>query len=137
MYANINMEGRVVNAPEIKTGKGNRKFVTFRMVVNQKYGEQEIASFYNCTGNEQLAERMEKAGVKKGRLIHVDGNISLREYTGNDGVTRISADVGVLDWHYTGAKPKADGETDKAEASGTAGTINPEVTIGDDEELPL
>ena len=51
MYAEINMEGRVVNDPEFKTGK-NGEYCTFRLVVNQKLGPQENASFYNCTGND-------------------------------------------------------------------------------------
>ena len=140
MYANVNLEGRVVNDPEIKTGKGDKKFVSFRIVVNQKYGEQEIASFFNCTGSELLAERLNKAGVKKGRLIHVNGNLSLREYTGNDGNQHLSADIGILDWHYTGTKPKTDGENADNAApaqAATAGSVNPEQTIGDDEELPI
>ena len=58
------MEGRVVNDPEFKTGK-NGEYCTFRLVVNQKLGPQENASFYNCTGNEMIANRIKKAGVKK------------------------------------------------------------------------
>ena len=138
MFANINLEGRVVNDPEIKTGKGDKKFVTFRIAVNQRYGEQELASFYNCTGSEQMAERLNKAGVKKGRLIHVSGNLSLREYTGSDGKQHLSADIGVLDWHFTGTKPKGEGDG-ASTGAGTqeTGSVNPEQTIGDDEELPI
>ena len=44
-YANVNLEGRLVNSPEFRTGKNNRRFVTFRLAVNQRFGEQENASF--------------------------------------------------------------------------------------------
>ena len=144
MYASINLEGRVVNDPEVKTGSGDRKFVTFRLVVNQKFGEQENASFYNCTGGEAMANRITKAGIVKGRMIHISGNQTIREYTDRDGNPRTSVDVGILDWHYVGSKPKGDEQTgaDSNAAASAAtrqqpGKVNPEQTIGDEDELPL
>ena len=67
--ATINLIGRVVNEPEIREGKDQRKFVTFRLAVNNQFGASENAAFYNCTGNEFIANRVSKAGLKKGRLI--------------------------------------------------------------------
>ena len=133
-YANVNLEGRVVNDPEIKVGKNNKKFVAFRLVVNQQYGEQEIASFYNCTGNEAIASRIEKAGVSKGRMIHVSGNQTIREYTDRDNNARTSVDVGILDWHFVGAKPK-DGEAGSAPKQ--TGSVQDEQYIGDEDDLPI
>ena len=105
-FANLNLEGRLVNDPEYKVGKENREFCTFRVAVNQQFGAQENTSFYNCTGNESIANRIRKAQVTKGRMIHINGNLTLREYKDRDGVARMSADVGILDWHYVGGKPK-------------------------------
>ena len=34
MYAIVNLEGRLVSDPEIKTGHNNREFCTFRVAVN-------------------------------------------------------------------------------------------------------
>lgn len=143
VYANINLEGRVVNDPEIKTGKGDKKYVTFRIVVNRQYGEQQLASFFTCTGNEQVAGRIEKGAIKKGSLIHVSGSLSLRDYTDRDGNLRTSADIGIQDWHYAGAKPKTDdqagggGSSNQTAAGETPGTINPEQCIDDEGDLPL
>lgn len=72
MHATIIMEGRLVNDPEHKTGK-NGDYCIFRFVVNTKHGNQDIASFYNCTANEYIANRMKKAGIKKGRMIEIIG----------------------------------------------------------------
>ena len=47
-YANINLEGRLVGAPEYKTGKEGKSYVTFTVAVNQHFGPQENASFFNC-----------------------------------------------------------------------------------------
>lgn len=144
MYAQINMEGRVVNDPVYRTHK-EHEFVTFRFVVNQRLGPQENTAFYSCTGNEYIASRMKKAGVTKGRLLHICGNQTIRNYD-QDGVERTSVDVGVLDWHFAGMKPKDNEDTsgNKAvpAAPNKAGTVHPEETIpsGDgpeDDDLPL
>lgn len=96
MHATIIMEGRLVNDPEHKTGK-NGDYCIFRFVVNTKHGNQDIASFYNCTANEYIANRMKKAGIKKGRMIEIIGNLALRPYATDDGNKQISADVSVLE----------------------------------------
>ena len=115
MHATIIMEGRLVTDPEIKSGK-NGDYCTFRFVVNTKYGNQDNASFFNCTASEYIANRMQKAGIKKGRLIEIIGNLNLRPYETDDGIRQISADVSVLEWHFTGSKPKGD-EADSSQGT--------------------
>lgn len=141
-FANLNLEGRLVNDPEYKVGKENREFCTFRVAVNQQFGAQENTSFFNCTGNESVANRLRKAQVSKGRMIHINGNLTLREYKNRDGVTCMSADVGILDWHYVGSKPKeaeaAVPAVNQPAASMPRGVIRQEQYIGaDDDEIPL
>ncbi len=135
-YAIISMEGRVVNEPEFKTGKENREFCTFRFVVNQQFGAQENASFYTCTGNEAMSSRIKKAGLTKGRMIHVAGRQTIREYKDRDGNTKLSVDIGILDWSFVGVKPKAEEQTPNSEKSNT-GTMHEEEYIGDPDDLPL
>ena len=128
---------------EIKSGK-NGDYCTFRFVVNTKYGNQDNASFFNCTASEYIANRMQKAGIKKGRLIEIIGNLNLRPYETDEGIRQISADVGVLEWHFTGSKPKGD-EADSSQgtaktAQKSSGKVRPEQTIpsgDDDDDLPL
>jgi len=143
MHATIIMEGRLVTDPEIKSGK-NGDYCTFRFVVNTKYGNQDNASFFNCTASEYIANRMQKAGIKKGRLIEIIGNLNLRPYETDEGIRQISADVSVLEWHFTGSKPKGD-EADSSQgttktAQKSTGKVRPEQTIpsgDDDDDLPL
>ena len=140
-FANLNLMGRLVGDPEFKTGKENREFCTFSVAVNQQFGAQENTSFYNCTGNEAIARRVRNAGLSKGRMIHVSGNLTLREYKTQGGETRMSADVGILDWHFVGGKPKGEEQQGQAPAkSGSTrpGKVNQEQYIGeDDDELPI
>ena len=137
-YANVNLEGRLVSEPEIRVGKNDRKFVAFRLVVTQQNGEQEIASFYNCTGNEAMASRIGKAGLSKGRLIHISGNQTIREYTDRENNRRTSVDVGILDWHFVGSRPK---DTDSGSAGtadpGPGGTPGEERFIESEDDLPI
>lgn len=139
-FVNLNMLGRLVSDPEFKTGKENREFCTFSLAVNQQFGAQENTSFYNCTGNELIAKRIRNAGLSKGRMIHVSGNLTLREYKTQSGETRMSADVGILDWHFVGGKPKSDEKQPSTPAPTTAskpGKVNAEQYVGDDDELPI
>ena len=137
MYAIINLEGRLVTDPEIKTGHNDREFCTFRVAVNQQLGAQENASFYTCTGNELIANRIKKASLAKGRMIHVTGKLTLREYKPRDQETRVSADVGILDWNYVGTKPKSEEQTSSAAPVGNGGTVNQEKYVEDPDDLPL
>ena len=81
---------------------------------------------------------------KKGRLIEIIGNLNLRPYETDEGIRQISADVSVLEWHFTGSKPKGD-EADSSQgttktAQKSTGKVRPEQTISsgdDDDDLPL
>ena len=140
-FANLNLMGRLVGDPEFNTGKENREFCTFSVAVNQQFGAQENTSFYNCTGNEAIARRVRNAGLCKGRMIHISGNLTLREYKTQGGETRMSADVGILDWHFVGSKPKSEeqqGQTPANHSSNKPGKVHQEQYIGeDDDELPI
>jgi len=142
MYAIINIEGRLVADPEFRVGKEDREFVTFRLAVNQKLGPQDNSTFFNCTGNEFIAKRMKKAELTKGRPLHVVGNLTAREYTDRNGVEHTSIDVGIMDWHFVGSKPKGDdqqsAESQEPAQSNPTGKVGPEISIpSDEDELPL
>lgn len=137
-YATISLIGRLVNEPVVREGKDQRKFVTFRLAVNNQFGATEHAAFYNCTGNEYMANRINKAGLTKGRLIKVDGSFNPREYQTKEGEIRMSLDVGIYDWAYIGGKPKNEDGSEPAQQNQDAtGTVHPESTIGDEDDLPL
>lgn len=138
-YANLNLEGRLVNDPEFKQGKDNHEFCTFRVAVNQWHGDQEQASFFNCTGGEAMSGRIKKAGMKKGRMVHITGDLVLRDYQTRDGQTRTSADVSIQNWHFVGPKPKDEdaGAPQANAAPAQQGTAYPDQYIGDDDDLPV
>jgi len=138
-YASLNLEGRLVNDPEFKQGKDNHEFCVFRVAVNQRHGDQEQASFYNCIGGEVMSARIRKAGLKKGRMIHITGDLSLRDYQTRNGQSGTSADVSIQNWHFVGTKPK-DEEVSATQANAAPaqqGSAYPDQYIGDDDDLPI
>ena len=57
-YAELNLEGRLVNEPEFRTGKDNQEYVTFRVAVNQQFGSQGPSDPYQrWLGVEGLSEQ--------------------------------------------------------------------------------
>lgn len=138
MYLNVNMEGRMVNDPEFKSGKNGREFVTFRMVVNQYAGGEENATFISCTGGEDIASRMKKVTLKKGRLLHLSGELAEHHYTNRDGIDRTSLDLSINDGQpnddgYSGSAAEADLRGIKMEFSRKGVDIFA-AAIGDDKE---
>lgn len=137
MYAELNFEGRLTADPEFRVGKDDREFVTMRLAVNQRLGPQENTTFYNCTGNEYIAKRIKKANLSKGQPLHVSGTLTAREYEDRNGITRISLDVGMENWHFVGTKTKEQGSEAAAEPT-KEGKVSNEVSIqSDDDDLPL
>ena len=137
MHAVISIVGRLVADPEYRVGKEDREYCTLRLAVNQRLGAQENATFFNCTGNDYIAKRLRKAEFTKGQRIHIVGNLTVREYTDRNGVTRTSVDVGILDWHFVDYKAKDANEAPAAPAQRSPGKISEEIDIpSDDDELP-
>lgn len=136
--ATIHLIGRLVNDPEQHVGKEQRKFVAFRLAVNNQFGATENAAFYNCTGSEYMANRIAKAGLAKGRLISLVGSLIPREYQTKTGETRMSLDVGLYDWNYVGGKPKEnEGSGEPQQQNVSAGIVHPESMINDEDDLPI
>lgn len=65
------------------------------------------------------------------KMIHVTGKLTLREYKNRDQETRMSADVGILDWNYVGTKPKSDEHAGGAAPAGNSGSVNNEAYVED------
>ena len=140
MYLNVNLEGRLVNDPEYKTGKNDREFVTFRMVVNQYFGGQETSTFLSCTGGDGIAQRMKNVELKKGRMLHLNGDLTERHYTDREGKDRTSLDLSIANWHFVGIKEKTDEEKTAPAATSApkaSGTLHAPVNVNSDDDLPL
>lgn len=104
--------GRVTKNLELK--KTNKcEYVSFKLVVNEGYGENKTTTFFDCIAFGVEAERLVKAKVKQGSVIQMTGKFSQGEYV-KDGVKHSNLKLTVLWWSYT---PSSGGKKENSSSS--------------------
>jgi single-stranded DNA-binding protein len=118
MQTTVTTMGRVTADFELLTSQNERNttYVQFNLAVNKGYGEKEHPNFYQCVLFGAAAERMAKAGVKKGSLITIVGDLDLVDFRRKeDGSKGTIAKINLYDWSYAPTnRPKT--ETDPNDA---------------------
>ena len=91
----VNLIGRLGNDPEVKTATNGNQFLTFRMAVEESYDTQTKESKTAWFSVTWFCDKIEsKAQIfKKGSLVHLIGNETLRLYTDKNGQVQIGRDV--------------------------------------------
>lgn len=119
MFTPITLTGRVTADLELQTSAGGTEYIQFNVAVNKGYGEQEHPNFYQCVLFGKAAERLSKAGVKKGSLLFITGDLDLVEYTRKaDGSKGMLPKITVYEWSYIPTGKRTEGSN----ASTDAGT---------------
>ena len=109
MFTQITLMGRVTADLEIQTSAGGTDYIQFNVAVNKGYGEQEHANFYQCVLFGKATERISKAGVKKGSLLFITGDLDLVEFTRkSDNSKGTIAKITVHDWNYVPTGKRTD-----------------------------
>ena len=104
-------KGRLTRDPEIKALQSGTMVANFSLAVDSGFGAKKKTLFFECSAFGSLAERMEKAGVKKGSAIEVNAEFSVEEYPKNDGTKGNKLKLNIYHWSYAAfaeAKPKTD-----------------------------
>ncbi len=110
MFTQISLMGRVTADLEIQTSTNGTDYIQFNVAVNKGFGEQEHANFYQCVLFGKAAERLSKAGVKKGSLLFITGDLDLVEYTRkSDGSKGMIPKITVYEWNYVPTGKRAEG----------------------------
>lgn len=91
--------GNLTRDPELRVTPNGVNVCDFSVAVNRRLtaqqkanGQQQEADFFRVTAWRELGENCSKY-LAKGRKVVVIGPVSVRTYTGNDGVTRASLEV--------------------------------------------
>lgn len=125
MFTQITLTGRVTADLEIQTSSNGTAYIQFNVAVNKGYGDQEHANFYQCVLFGKAAERLSKAGVKKGSLLFITGDLDLVEYTRKaDNSKGMIPKITVYEWNYV--------PTGKRTESNNANTGNNSPASADD-----
>jgi len=141
----INTIGYITRDIELKTGNGTN-YVNFGIGVNEGYGDNKKTTYFSCTVFGYEAERLHKAGAKKGRQIFVNGKFGTSEFQRvNSNEKGHSLNITVTSWNYV---PGTNNQKDKNDSDNTdvsktvqndanhSGKEYPEMNL-DDEGLPF
>lgn len=107
MYAQISLVGRVTHDVELRArATTGEPYLLLGLAVNEGYKDHVHTSFYQCWLEADEATRASKAGVRKGSLLFVNGQLSVVDVPRKDGSTRTVARISRARWDYipTGRK---------------------------------
>lgn len=111
-FAKVTLLGNLGADPETKYTPNGTMVVELRLAVNprprsgQQGRDEAPPTWYRISAWDRLADRLDKLSqqghVAKGRSLMVEGRLEPREYTANDGTTRVSYDVTMTDFNFVG-----------------------------------
>lgn len=85
--AQIFVIGRVTADLEPKNSQNDTLYLRFGFAENIGSNDRTKTQYYQVWAWKEDAERLVKAGVHKGSLLHLAGNLELETYTKKDGHT--------------------------------------------------
>ena len=103
---NVNLIGRFVHTPELKTTSGGQNVVTFTLAVPRHYvrkGEQRQTDFLDCVAWRNTAEFICKY-FRKGQMAAVTGEIQTRSYEDKEGKKRKAVEIQVQEIYFCESK---------------------------------
>jgi single-strand DNA-binding protein len=89
--------GRLTRNPELRHTTTNKAVCAFGLATNRvrttETGEkQEEADFHRIVAWDKLAEFCDQY-LRKGRMVHVEGRLQNRTYTGQDGIEKYTTET--------------------------------------------
>lgn len=91
--------GNIGKDPEIRLGQqSGRKCVSFSLATSRRYrdanGEQkEETQWHNVVGWGKVADIVEQLGIRKGTSLYVEGTLTNRSWTDQNGQKRYATEV--------------------------------------------
>jgi len=137
----ISFIGRTTKDIVVQTAESGTKYTHFTVATKSGGTPKEQKNlFFDCTLFNADAERIAKAGVRKGSHIHVSGDFNVQEY-GKDGEKRYSLKVTDVKWKFvSGTSSKKDTDENVAPSTEapaeTTGSSYEEVSL-DNDDLPF
>lgn len=97
----IHVVGNIVDDAELKKSKdGNSQFISFRVAVNEKRGDDTRTTYYDVTHPSTGVYHF----LKKGRTVCVLGPLSIWQSNGQDGKTYLNAHISAKVIDLVGSK---------------------------------
>lgn len=86
--------GNLTADPVARSTPSGKDLCTFTVAVNEKHGEKEDVTFYNCTAWERKSEPILRF-LHRGDKVFIEGKVKARGYKNGDGEPRASLDLTV------------------------------------------
>jgi len=129
-FAKVSLLGNLGADPETKYTPSGTMVVELRIAVNPRprgqgqQADEGRPTWYRVSAWDRLADRIDKltqqGHIAKGRPLFVEGRLEPREFTANDGQTRVSYDVTMTDFQFVGGD-RRDGEGAPGGFGGSSG----------------
>ncbi len=118
MYNKIIAIGNLGNDPELRYTPTGRPVCSFRIATNRRWAnqegeKQEETQWFSVVAWGKLGETVNQY-LTKGRLIFVEGRFQLREWEGQDGKNRATAEIVATDIKFLSRDEAAAGDSGDA-----------------------
>lgn len=91
--------GRLAQSPEARYTASGKAVSTFSVACNYRTGGTEITDYIDCVAWDKLAQTV-TTHLSKGRIVCIEGRLSVRRYTATDGQNRRVYEVVVSNLHF-------------------------------------
>ena len=95
----IMLIGRLAQSPEARYTASGKAVTVFAVACNYRAGGTEITDYIDCVTWDKLAQTV-ATHLSKGRLVGIEGRLSVRRYTTTDGQNRKVYEVVVSALHF-------------------------------------
>ncbi|MCO5177317.1 MAG: single-stranded DNA-binding protein [Thermomicrobiales bacterium] len=122
-FSRVVLVGNLGRDPEMRYSQNGTPITTFSIAVNRRRRDQtgqyqDETSWFRVTLFRNLAENANE-WLRKGNRVLVEGQLSIRQYTDNNGVERTSVDVTADNFQNLTTREESMGE-----AAGSYGNYN-------------
>ena|SRR5579885_2998665 len=102
-FAQVQLLGNVGRDPEMNYTPDGTAVTKFSVAVSKKVKGEDVTVWYNCSAWRGLAE-MINTHLRKGQMVFVQGELSVRSYVDRNGNNGVSLDVLVDKFQFAGGK---------------------------------
>ena len=132
MINHLTLQGRLTRDPELRQTTGGVPVCSFTVAWSEKYKDRETKLFMPCTAWRSTGEMISR-NFSKGREIAVEGSLSTREWTDNEGGKRSVIELTVDRVHFCGPKPAEGGNAPESPSPNNQDFMD----LNEDGELPF
>jgi len=117
--------GNLVDNPVARTTPIGLNNSSFRVAVNEKKGEKNQATFFDCTAWDKLGEVCQKY-LSKGSSVYVEGKAHCTPYIGKDGKAHGNVQISVQNIEFLSQKKQEEKKDSFKEFVDSIGDLNPD-----------